>query len=192
MSTGSNVLHLSDHILGNFVRAKYTVATFLDLSKAFDALNSSILIRKLICYGVKGRALEWFVSYFSQPKQFVNMLYVSSPTNLNDDGIAQGSCHGPFMFIVYMNDIVRCSLELNFLLYADDTTLYVSVVDSGQCRYIMNQGLSHVYRWLYMNKLSLIFSKTNYVVFNRRKQISMSVLPSISLKNVALVRKKNC
>ena len=46
MSTESVVLGLSDHILGNFDRGKYTVATFLDLSKAFDTLNRSKLFGK--------------------------------------------------------------------------------------------------------------------------------------------------
>ena len=118
------------------------------MSKAFDTLNRSILIRKLRCYGVNGRVLEWFVTYFSERKQFVNMLDVFSPTILIDIGIAQGRCLGPLMFVVYMNDIVRCTIELNFLIYADDTTLYVSGVGISQCISIMNQGLSHVYRWL--------------------------------------------
>ena len=111
MSTESVVLDLSDHTLGNFDRGKYTVTTFFDLSKAFNTLNRSILIRKLRCYGVNGRALEWFVSYFSHRKLFVNMLDMSSPTILTDTGIGQLSCLGPLMFVFYMNDIVRCSFE---------------------------------------------------------------------------------
>ena len=72
------------------------------------------------------------------------MLDVSSPTILIDTGRAQGSCVGPLMFVVYMNDIVRCSIELNFLIYADDTTLYVSGADIGHCISIMNKGSSQV------------------------------------------------
>ena len=64
MSTESSVPDLSDKILGNFDGRKYTVAIFLDLSKAFDTLNRSILIRKLKCSRVNGRALVRFVSYF--------------------------------------------------------------------------------------------------------------------------------
>ena len=48
-----------------------------------------------------------------------------------DIGLAQGSCPGSLMIIVYMYDIVRWSNETNFLIYADDTTLYVSGVDIG-------------------------------------------------------------
>ena len=118
------------------------------------------------------------------------MLDVSSPKIFIDIGMAQGSCVGPLMFIVYMNDIARCSIELNFLIYADDTTLYVSGVDIGRCTSIMKQGLSHVYGWLYMNKLSLNVSKTDYGIFNRRRQINLVVLLSITLNKAALERKE--
>ena len=71
------------------------------------------------------------------------------------------------MFVVYMNDIVRCSIELSFLMYADDTTLHVSGVDTGQCTSIMNQGLSHVYRWLYSHSNSNFISCNNYYKQNK-------------------------
>ena len=107
MSTVRAVLDLSDHILGNFDRGEYTVATFSDLSKTFDTLNRSILICKLRCYGVNGRALQRFFSYLIKRKRFLNMLDVSSLTILINIAIAQGSCLGPLMFVVYMNNIAR-------------------------------------------------------------------------------------
>ena len=73
MSTESAVLDLSDPLLGSFDRGKYTVVTFLDLSKAFGTLKRSILIRKLRCYDVIGRTLKGYVSFFSQRKQFVKI-----------------------------------------------------------------------------------------------------------------------
>ena len=38
----------------------------------------------------------------------------------------------PLIFIFYINDIIRYSIEINFLIYADDTTIYFSAVDLGQ------------------------------------------------------------
>ena len=80
-----------------------------------------------------------FISYFSQRKHLVNMLEVSSPTSFIVIGTAQGSCLGPLMFIIYMNDHFRFSNEVNLLRYADDTTLYLPGVDIDQCTSIMNQ-----------------------------------------------------
>ena len=116
---------------------------------------------------------------------------MSAPTIIIIDYcVAQGSCLAPLVFIVYMSDIVRRSIEINFLVYANDTTLYVSGVDIGQCITIMNKSLSHVYRRLRMNKLSLNVSKTSYVIFNGRKKIDHNVLSSITLNKAALERKE--
>ena len=40
----------------------------MSLFKAFDTVGNQILINKLQCYGVDGRALEWFKSYLCSKK----------------------------------------------------------------------------------------------------------------------------
>ena len=51
--------------LKNMKQGKYTVGIFLDLSKAFDTLEHSILLKKLNKYGVRGTSFDWFSSYLS-------------------------------------------------------------------------------------------------------------------------------
>ena len=107
ISTESAVLDLSEQVLSIFVQGKYTVATFIDLSEAFDTMDRLILIRKLTWYDVNGLALEWIINHFSERKQFVNILGVYFPTIPIVIDKAQGSGFSPLMFVVCMNDIGR-------------------------------------------------------------------------------------
>ena len=57
------ITELVGYILQSKNRNKHCASIFLDLSKAFDTLDHSILLCKLERYGVRGSALDWFASY---------------------------------------------------------------------------------------------------------------------------------
>ena len=65
------LIDLVDKISSNFDEKKNAVGVFLDLSKAFDTIDHTILINKRQCYGVRGSACNWFVSYLQNRKQYV-------------------------------------------------------------------------------------------------------------------------
>ena len=59
-STELASLELTDRISQYLDNGKIPISVFLDLSKAFDTLNHSILIEKLHFYGISGIPLLWF------------------------------------------------------------------------------------------------------------------------------------
>ena len=78
------LIDLCDKISSAFDRRGHAIGVFLDLSKAFDTVNQVIIFDKLELYGIRGLALEWVKSYFSERKQFVEFNNVrSSPQGIS-------------------------------------------------------------------------------------------------------------
>ena len=57
------LLKFSDDILKLFDQKKVAIATFMDLSIAFDYVDHNILLSKLKRYGIQETALQWIKSY---------------------------------------------------------------------------------------------------------------------------------
>ena len=94
--------------------------------------------------------------------------------------VSQGSILGPLLFITYMNDIHTVSDNLNFIRYADDTTLSSSPMCSftSQCNgniefvsVLINSELNKIADWLAVNKLSLNVQKNKFMIFHYRHRI---------------------
>ena len=95
--------HLYDKITAAIDQRKFTVGIFLDLSKAFDTVNHSILLHKLEHCGVRGLVLEWIKSYFTNRQQYeeYTTIYTCSPKNIIRCGVSQRSILGPLFFNTY-------------------------------------------------------------------------------------------
>ncbi len=98
-STVQAVTEICVDIIESFENKQVTMATFLDLSKAIDTIDHSILISKLCRYGVRGVALDWFKSYLTNRKHFVNYKSHSSPMDLITTGVPQGLYLGRYCLL---------------------------------------------------------------------------------------------
>ncbi len=168
-STANAVTEFASDVLNGFDNRLMTLGVFLDLSKAFDTINHQTLLNKLEHYGIRGPALSWFTSYLTNRRQYVNFNGVNSKTGLIDCGVPQGSVLGPLLFILYTNDLHTCLESSKGILFADDTTDYITGPNRNQLFAKMKNDISSLIMWFQANKLSLNLSKTNYMLFTPPK-----------------------
>ena len=169
-STQHTLVSMTETIRKTIDNRNFGCGIFIDLKKAFDTVNHSILLRKLEHYGIWGIPLQWFHSYLSNRKQYVSVNGLSSDELNIIHGVPQGSVLHPLLFLIFINDLPNISKHLTFCLFADDTNIYYESSNLLHIQKIVNRELRKVRKWLEANRLALNIDKTNFVIFHSQQR----------------------
>ena len=180
-STNHAIISIIQKIQDAIQNNKIAIGVFIDLQKAFDTVNHSILLDKLNHYGISGTSNAWFKSYLSDRQQFVSIGGENSDLTTIEHGVPQGSVLGPLLFLLYINDLHVCIKNSTSFHFADDTNLLYIPPKKPRNRNIvrlLNTDLKALNNWLMANKISLNSSKTELIIF-RKNNVP---IPNLKLK----------
>ena len=132
----------TDHWYEDIDHSNVDLIIFLDFKKAFDTIDYHILLIKLRAYGIKGKTGDWIESYLNKRQRFCTLNGQHSKTRNVTCGILQGSCFGPLLFIIYLNDFEKCLKLSRASIYADDTNITIALDDVAKLIEDAHQELS--------------------------------------------------
>jgi hypothetical protein len=151
---------LTDKWFKNMDDGKLTGVLFIDLRKAFDTVNHTVLLHKRLSYGICHNTFKGFQSYLSNRKQYVSWRGALSKETDVSIGVPQGSILGPLFFILYKNDYPKCLKHSSITMYADDTSQDVSDKSVDVIESKLQEDFKLCAEWMLRNKLSINIQKT--------------------------------
>ena len=149
-----------------------TGVLMVDLCKAFDLVDHSLLLQKLEIYRCTTNALNWFTSYLFNRSQKVDIDGILSDPLENKSGVPQGSVLGPLFFILFINDIFLNPALENMSLFADDAT------DHHTSKIIQNISsklqikATSVNQWCEINRIKMSIEKTKIMPIGSRQKLN--------------------
>ena len=125
---------------------------FLDISKTFNKVWHKGLLFKLKSHGSEGESLSLLEYYLRNREQEVVINGQTSDWRKINSCVPQGSVLGPLLFLIYINDLPDGITSI-CKIFADDTSLFLKLIDTCNSENALNSGLEYISNWPYQWRL---------------------------------------
>ena len=173
LNTSCNIIRLISSVQKGFIHGHPTVATFLDLTSAFDKVHRGTALIKVHGVGIRGHMAQ-FIKNFLQPRTFqVKCKTTLSDAHTLEHGVPQGSVLSPNLFLLSINDIFddvrRIYPSVHCSMFADDLAIWITRKNYRESQDIMQSALRLISKWCEHWGFFLSPTKSAVMVFKRGK-----------------------
>ena len=142
---------------------------YFDFSKAFDTVNHSILILKLINdFEIPMYLVALLKNYLEGRTQYVAYRGACSKIFRPVSSVPQGSNLGPLLFNLFINDLPKYIKNSTALMYADDLKVFRVVNDENDAE-LLQRDVDNISEWLLLNKMQLNKNKCETMHFTCKR-----------------------
>ena len=167
-STVTNLLVFNEYVSDAFSKNKSVQVAYLDIAKAFDTVDTSIIVNKLEQCGITGMLLCLIKNYLSDRKLIVKFNNVTSNPFNATTGIPQGSNLRSLLFNIFMNDVYKVIKFSKFLLFIDDLKIFLEYSDINELELLQND-IQSLEKWAHDNKINFNLKKCFTVNYTKNK-----------------------
>lgn len=156
-------------------RGKISVGVFLDMSHAFDSVQTQILINTLSKLSIPNKIVSWLFTYL-QNRNLILKTNEGNVTMRVSEGLPQGCPLSPILFNLYtvpLHQIVQEGCEL--IQFADDLAVLVNGDTMNEISHKANNFLSRLKKVLDSLNLKINASKSAAIVFSKKNSTSLKI-----------------
>ena len=100
---------------------------YMDFKKVFDSVSHDSILQKPYVPGIPSKLWFWLESYFKHHFQCVRIDVSNSTLCKVLSGVPQGSVLGPLLFVIFIDDLPRCTHSATPFIFADDTKCLLAI-----------------------------------------------------------------
>ena len=162
-STLTQLLSHWDSIIEGLESGKGVDYVYLDFSKAFDKVETGVLLHKLRDGKILGKVGCWLAAFLDSRHRKQAVVVEGRVSGLSNviSGVPQGTVLGPILFLLHIADIARGVSEGNVTSsYVDDTRTGRSITDPGVECEALQSDLNTIYSWA--EDVNMVFNSDKF------------------------------
>lgn len=178
-----------DDFTGAFDKRHNVDCIYFDIKSAFDSVDHTLLLQKLVKFGYGPNTVSWLESFLLNRRYSVKIgSHISnSEVSVLGKGVPQGGVLSPYLFNLFISDLPKFSYSnVTIKQYADDVKAYVSYPDSkSDVTNNLQAFIDHFSNWCENNGLLISIDKLKVLYLGnsnpkRAYTISGFSIPSVT------------